>query len=72
MKGQGRASAVAAVALKPLCKNSPGVELGSSREAAGAGALAVVLGMPLRQLFLSGRRATSEQGFSACLRISSH
>lgn len=67
MKGQVRATAVAAVALKPLHKTLLVWNSGSSSEAAGAGALALVLGRPLRQLLLSGRTASSEQGFSVCL-----
>lgn len=67
MKGQVKATALAAVALKPLYKTPLVWNSSSSSEAAGAGALPLVLGLPLRQLLLSGRTASSEQGFSVCL-----
>lgn len=67
MKGQVRATAVAAVALKPLHKTLLVWNSSRSNEAAGAGALASALGTPLRQLLLSPMTASSEQGFPVCL-----
>jgi hypothetical protein len=73
MKGQVRATAVAAVALKPLHKTLLVWNSGSSSVAAGAGALALVLGRPLRQLLLKREDSQLRTGL-LCLayRFASH